>query len=78
MHVIVIPQMAEALLVIMDRTFLNSTENGSKSCGPGDVQRRLEDTRHVCIWKIVRVGKKRGETKSEKALGKADGVTGVK
>lgn len=41
MRVIVILQMAEALLVIMDWTFLNSSENGSKSCSPGGVQRRF-------------------------------------
>lgn len=34
MHVIVILHMAKALLVIMDRTFLNSSESSSKSYSP--------------------------------------------
>lgn len=52
MHVIVILQMAEALLVIMDRTFLNSSQNGSKFCSTGGKQRRSEDESCVCIWKV--------------------------
>lgn len=42
MHVIVILQMAKALLVIMDWTFLNSSENSSKSYSPGGIQSSLE------------------------------------
>ncbi len=70
MHVIVILQMAEALLVIMDRTFLNSFKNGSKSYSPrGQTEtfRRQETCLHL---KNHEGGGKRGETKSEKASGK--------
>lgn len=50
MHVIVILQMAEALLVIMDPTFLDSFENGSKSYGPRghtETFRRQETCLHL-------------------------------
>lgn len=43
MHVIVILQMAEALLVIMDWTFLNSSDDNTKSYGPEGIQRHLKD-----------------------------------
>lgn len=83
MHVIVILQMAGVLLVIMDWTSFNSSENGFKSYVPGGVQTRLEDWRHVCILRIVR--RKREARQSQRGLWgrddfwfKAAGVTSVK
>lgn len=51
MHVILSLQTVEELSAIMDRTFLNSSENGFKSQVPEGTQTRLEDRRLVCIGK---------------------------